>query len=206
MKKQIAVIILSVAAFSASAQETNQMERPPREGQEFRKDGEQRQVGGVDKKGDYHERRLQLMEDALKKLGVTEEQKIQIEELQKAHNEKMKANMQRMNDARKKLSDLQNQGAPETLLGKAIDEVCAAQKEQLWILVKNRKEMERILGKEKFDEFMNSARQQYKKHGRRGGSGIPPLPDNGNGENSPPIPRNFNNPPTPQSIPPVPEV
>lgn len=141
---------------------------------------------------EFRENRLELMEKALERMGVTEEQRSQIVVLQQSHREKMKENMQRLNGARGNLSRLQESGAGETALDAAIHEVSEAQAEQLKILVHNRMEMERILGKEKYAQFMENARMQFRRHGRHGGPeipprpGLPPLP--GDEHEAPPLP------------------
>jgi hypothetical protein len=115
----------------------------------------------------------------------------------------MAVNSQRVSAARKELSNLQDEGAPMEVLETAILDVSAAQAEQLRIIVRNRMEMEHILGKEKQDQFMKNARIQFQKHGRRGGPPLPPRPG------FPPTPQSQpETPPTPQSppeTPPLPE-
>ena len=128
------------------------------------------------------------MERELNRIGVTEEEKAQIIELQKKYKELMEANAQRMAMAREKLSKLQDEGAPMEVLEIAIQDVSAAQTEQLRILVRNRMEMERILGKEKYAQFMQNARTQYKKHGHRGGPPLPPRPGLPPTPGLPPVP------------------
>lgn len=142
------------------------------------------------------QRRIQLMERELNRIGVTEEEKAQIIELQKTYKEKMLASAKRITMAREKLSKLQDEGAPMEVLEAAILDVSAAQTEQLRILVRNRIEMERILGREKHALFMQNARTQYRKHGHRGGPPLPPRPG------MPPIPGQR---PVPPKTPPTPE-
>jgi hypothetical protein len=132
-------------------------------------------------------RRLKLMERELDKMGVTEEERAQIMALQRAYKDKMSANAEEIEVAREKLTVLLDEGAAMEMLEAAIEEVSAAQTKQLRILVMNRIEMERILGQEKHDEFMANARQQYQKHGRRGGPPLPPRP--GQSATPPPLPQ-----------------
>jgi hypothetical protein len=141
-------------------------------------------------------RRLKLMERELDRIGVTEEERAQIMALQRAYKEKMCANADEIEVARDKLTILLDEGASMEMLEAAIEEVSAAQAEQLRILVMNRIEMERILGQEKHDEFMKNARQQYQKHGRHGGPPLPPRP--GQPAATPPTPT------TPPQAPPAP--
>ncbi|WP_372845473.1 hypothetical protein [Pontiella sp.] len=157
-----------------------------------------------EQKAEREERRLQLMEKTLKEIGVSEEQKTQILELQKKLRNDMGAANLKADEARETLSKLEKSGAAEEVIYAAIDTISEVQSEQMKILAKNKMQLERILGKEKYKQFMNAARTQYQMHGRRGGAGmptrpdLPPLPDQEknlkvpNGESStslaPPIP------------------
>lgn len=214
MKKTIIFLVVSVLALSIQAQDSNKVSevaqpleydsvkqqtnqakprRDNKDNPDYRKKSDQ--------KSSKQQRRLQLMERELKKIGVTEEEKAQITELQKLHKEKMMVNAQQTSLARKNLSKLQNEGASMEVLESAILEVSAAQAEQLRILVRNRMEMEQILGKEKYAKFMKNARAQFEKHGRRGGSSLPPRPG------LPPTPGQQQVPPAPPPVlPPTPSV
>ncbi len=211
MNKESMILVISVWALSAMAQDTNEvrevsqpMNNNPVEQQtnQFRPRREKKDTSGqqerMEQKHEKEQRRIQLMERELKRIGVTEEEKTQITELQKIYREKMTANAQRIAMAREKLSKLQNEGASMEVLEAAIQDVSAAQTEQLRILVGNRMEMEHILGKEKLAQFMQNARMQFQKHGRRGGSPLPPQPG------LPPIPGQGKRSGEPPSVPPSP--
>jgi len=180
MKKLFMILAVSVLAFPAIAQETNQSGS--------HRDKKNHPEWNGQKREQQQQRRLQLMERELKKIGVTKQEKAQIIALQKTHKERMMANEQRTAKLRERLSALLDEGAPMEVLEAAIQEVSAAQTEQLRILVGNRIEMERILGKEKYRKFMQNARAQFKKHGRRGGAGFPPVPGRRPGGKTPPVP------------------
>ena len=139
-------------------------------------------------------RRLQLMERELNRIGVTEEERAQITALQKSYREKMKANALRIEEARSNLTGLLDAGAPMEAIDAAILDVSAAMTDQIRLLVMNRIEMERILGKKKHDQFMENARRQYQKHGRHAGAPLPPRP-----AVAPPAPEQQT---TPESTPP----
>jgi len=193
MEKKLMILAILVLVIPALAQDTNGI-GPRREKKNHPEWGEK-------KRAEHQQRRLRLMERELKRIGVTEEEKAQIIQLQKIHKEKMEANAQHIAMAREKLSKLQDEGAPMEVLEAAIQEVSVAQTEQLRVLVANRIEMERILGKEKHDKFMQNARTQFQKHGRRGGRGLPPRPG------LPPIPgqeRPHGKPPVPPHLPATP--
>ena len=180
MKKLHMVLAVSALVIPAMAQETNQVGS--------RRDKNNHPEWNEKKREQQQQRRLLLMERALKKIGVSEQEKAQITKLQKVHKEKMRANEQHTAMLRERLSALLDEGAPMEVLEAAIKEVSAAQTEQLRILVRNRMEMERILGREKYKEFMKNARMQFQKHGRRGGTGLPPMPGHRPVGKTPPMP------------------
>ena len=164
MKKQLMILTISALTISSMAQNMNDV---------CSRQGKELNPKKIEKKRAGH---LQIMERELKRIGVTKEEKVKIKGLQKMHKKKMEANTQRIALTRETLSKLLDDGAPMDVLEMAIQEVSGAQTEQLRILVSNRIEMERILGKEKYAQFMKNARTQFKKHGRRGGPGLPPRP------------------------------
>ena len=149
--------------------------------------GERRELTPEERE-QMNERRLQMMEKTLKELGVTEEQKLQITELQNKMKEQMRAAFAHIEDQKQKLKALEEAGAPESEIFAAIDAVADAQAEQMKILARNRIQMERILGKEKFEQFMDKARNKWREHGRRGGQGMPPIPGGNKDKTAPPPP------------------
>lgn len=193
MKKQIIIMALSTLVISVMAQPTNNVTRHPeykkgdwsgRRGERGeRKFTERYREMDPEKKAELKERQLQLMKKTLKEIGVSEEQGQQIAAMQQNHREAMKVVSMKVSEARKKLSELEKTGASEQVLYAAIDAVADAQAEQMKVLARNKIEMERILGPEKFRQFMEAARSQYRQHGRRGGHGMPPRPS------LPPVPR-----------------
>jgi len=219
MKKQIMILAVSIFAISSMAQDPCEVKEtpPPWNGDqgewqtnEFgphreKKHDPDRQEQMEKNRAKHQQRRLRLMERELKRIGVTEEEKAQIIQLQKMHKEKMGANAHRTEMTRERLSKLLDEGAPMEVLEEAIHAISAAQTEQLRILVVNRIEMERILGKEKHALFMQNARTQYQKHGRRGGPplpprpGLPPIPGQGHHHGDPPVPPHRPDSPPPPS-------
>jgi hypothetical protein len=198
MKKQLIILVISALAVPLLAQETNDFvprrgeQRKPAWNKKEQPERRPRRSGrSEEERKEHQERRLQFMEKALEKIGVSEAERAKVIELQNSHREKMKANMRRVDEAREKLSRLQDTGGSEAEIDAVIEEISSAQAEQLKILVRNRMEMERILGKEKYVRFMENARLQFRKHGRRGGHGVPPRPG------LPPIPTEKDEPPKP---------
>ena len=207
MKKQLIGLLAVAMVFPVLAQESNEFRQRRGDGSESaekkreRPKRPKRPEWTKQQRKERMERKYQFMDKALSSIGISEEDRIKIRELQEGHRQKMKANMAHGIDAREKLSRLQNEGATEEEIEGAIQEVVDAFAEQLKILVRNRMEMEKILGKEKYARFMENARKQFHQHGRSGGSGMPPRPG------LPPIPgrgKNPNQPPPRPNAPPVP--
>ena len=190
MKKQWIALWIAALAIPVLAQQTN----------DFRKGSPESKKRGHAKMTERQRKersgkKYKFLDKSLIQMGVDKEDRIKIRNLQVEHRKKMKGNMQRMNKARKALSELQASGADGAEIEPAIQEIANAQAEQLRILISNRREMENILGKEKYAAFMESARMQYRKHDNRSGTGIPPRPG------LPPLPSQTHNrkapPPTP---------
>ncbi|MCK4564715.1 MAG: hypothetical protein KAU94_08585 [Verrucomicrobia bacterium] len=204
MKKQLIGLLAVAMVFPVLAQETNEFRQRRGDGNESvekKRERPKRPEWTEQQRKERMERKYQFMDKALSSIGVSAEDRIKIHELQEGHRQKMKENMARGIEAREKLSGLQDKGATEEEIDAAIQEVSDAMTEQLKILVRNRMEMEKILGKEKYARLMENARKQFHKHGRSGGPGMPPRPG------LPPIPgegKNPNLPPLPNAPPPPP--
>lgn len=210
MKKELMTMALSVMLTPVFAQ-TNTMDQSGKERSEWRRSehGKRKGEGGERKfmerfremtpeqKAQLQERRLQLMEKTLKEIGITDQQRQQIKEMQLRHREEMKKASEVLDKARRNLSELEKNSATEKQIFKAIDLVATAQADQMKVLARNKMEMERILGKEKYGQFMEAARNSYRSHGRRGGYGLPPVPDryppapnHSESKTTPPVPEN----------------
>lgn len=217
MKRPLLILAVSALVLPVFAQQTNQAPYPPRErgGKPAWKKGEQGGRMGErgrmrdmspEEKAERQERRLQLMEKTLKEIGVTEEQRAQIKELQKKQREAMQAAYKKSSEARRKLTELEESNASQEEIFAAIDAVSETQAEQMKILARNKLAMERILGKEKYRQFMEAARKSYRNQGgRHGGAGLPPRPgmpglprtDGGNIPPTPNAPKGETKPPLP---------
>jgi len=205
------VLLAMLVAIPVMAQQTNDFKGSPekeRSGIRKNRSNTERARRSEITEEQRNERKYKFMDDALTKIGVSEEDRIKIHAIQEAHRKKMKDNSVRVSAARKKLSELQRKSASVAELDAVIDEISAAQAEQLKILVRNRLEMEQLLGQEKYKNFMDSARMQFRKHGRPGGHGMPPRPGmppipgrTDGGDNKPPLPphKEGSNPPPPES-------
>ena len=195
MRKKWIILFLIGVVLPVLGQETNTVHSPR----------EKRSNTGVNKRRlkrsdwteqqreEHRERQYQFMEKVLSKIGVNEEDQIKIRKLQETHRQKMRENIEQGNIARKNLTLLQQETATEEEIDAAIQNVADVMAQQLKIIVRNRMEMEKIIGKEKYELLMKNARKQFHKYSRRSGSGLPPHPG------APPIPGKDSKPPLPPS-------
>lgn len=161
MKKQLIILLVSVMAIPVLAQQN--------ESPEVREQMDQ-------KRRQHEQRKYQFMSRILTKIGVSEEDKLKISKLQSEHRRKIEVSKKRMEAAHAKLAWIQETDATDVEIDAVIQEVADAQTEQLRILVYNRREMEKILGKENYAQLMEIARTQFHKRGHSGGHGLPPRP------------------------------
>lgn len=194
MKKQLIILLTAAFVLPVLSQETNEFHgrrgdvRRPDENKRERPEWTEAQ------RKEHMERRYQFMEKALSEIGVSDEEKIKINELQEAYRKKMKETSERVKTARVTLSKLLDNGATDEEIDAAIKDVSVAQTEQLRLLVAKRREMEKLLGREKYSLFMQNARMKFHEYGRRSGSGMPPrpgpppIPNAGNKSKLPPMP------------------
>jgi hypothetical protein len=130
----------------------------------------------------FGQRNIRLFEWTLNKIGITEEQFEEVAKLQVSYMQKMNENATRLNIARNKFQKLLEEGATEGELEKGgelekvICEIADAQAEQLRILAQNRRAVEKILGREKYDRFMEEAVTLFQQH-NQGAMGMPFRPD-----------------------------
>ena len=184
MKNRIIMITVLALVLPLMAQETDNGKKPASDATPTAQESRE---SAPDRGEEFRARQVKLMEKSLKEIGVTEEQRTRIFALQEEHMAKMKANWQRLNEARVILSKLQDESASMEEIDEAIQKVADAQAEQLRLFAHNRREMEQILGKEKNDRFMKNARKQFRRHGRRPGPDMPPRPG-AREVSSPPLP------------------
>lgn len=198
----IAALVLPLCGVEAQTnlvppqkQEPDGVERQKKDRDGYGKRKDRRREMTPEMREQMEERRLQLMQKTLNEIGVTDEQKAEITAIQAKMKADLKANDEVVDTARDHLSNLQREGATQEVLFVAIDELSAAQGEKLKILVRSQMDMKKVLGEEKYRLFMDSARSQWREHGRRGGGssmpprpGLPPIPAQGRDKTAPPPP------------------
>ncbi|MCF7848416.1 MAG: hypothetical protein K9M45_06160 [Kiritimatiellales bacterium] len=167
MKKMMLIILLSTLIVPLYAQETNAF-RPKKDGprKHVKKRGE-RPPGGEE----HQQRRLDFMAKVMDEVGVTEEEKTRLQELQDMHQRQMMQNNEKMRAIRERFDELQRTDASDEEIDQAINEITTVQAEQLRILLRHRREMEKIIGKEKNDKMMERARDMFRQYGSPGGFG-----------------------------------
>lgn len=207
MKKQLTILLASAFAFPVLAQQTNNIPRERGEaGPEAHRRHERPKHSEMmeAQRKERMERQYQFMEKMLSKIDVSEEDRAKIRTLQETHRTEMKKVGENLRAAQAALSKLLDSGASDEEIEAAIQEVAKSQTEQLRLIVGNRRQMESLLGREKYALLMENARKQFHQHGRRGGSGMPPRPG------MPPVPgqdtkgKRDKQPPRPPRTPPSP--
>ncbi len=161
MKKQLIILWVSAISIHVLAQESDNPAARERMEQRRRQ---------------HEQRKYQFMDRVLTKIRVSDEDRAKISKLQSEHRRKIKGSKKRMEMAHAKLAWIQETDATDAEIDVAIQEIADAQTEQLKILVYNRRQMEKILGKEKYAQLMEIARMQFHKRGYGGGHGLPPRP------------------------------
>lgn len=185
MKKHILALVVVALVVPLMAQEKSSDIKPePKPPAIDNKDVEKGRPEYVPDQGrGFNERHVRLFEWTLKKIGITEEQFGEVAQLQISYMKKMQQNTTRLNIARSKFQKLLEEGATEGELEKggelekAISEIADAQAEQLRILAQNRRAVEKILGREKYDRFMEEAAILFQQSNQGPGMGMPPRPD-----------------------------
>ena len=168
MKKGICLWVL-VAAITAAAQQdgVSSSNAPP--------------ARKTEKTGKRPPRRAEMetryLNRILNQLNISKKDKARIRKLQREHRKAMAAAWRKLQAARRELLRLERENAPDEAIDKAIQKVVEAQAEQLRLTVYNRRKLRRILGEEKYEQFMQRARVllHYRKQGR-GAAFRPPLP------------------------------
>jgi superfamily II RNA helicase len=105
--------------------------------------------------------RVRFKQKMLDSLEISEHQREQVEQLQQSFSTEMSELMKASSVGRKELDQLLEKQVANEELEKNITELTQLKAKQLRLIIRNRKQMERILGKAKADEFMQIARKKY---------------------------------------------
>lgn len=118
--------------------------------------------------------RVQFKQKMLDSLEISERQREQVEQLQQSFSTEMSELMKASAAGRKELDRLLETQAANEELEKNITELTQLKAKQLRLIIRNRKQMERILGKAKADEFMQIARKKFEEKRGRMRPGVRP--------------------------------
>jgi len=162
MKKRIIVLMLSALVLPAFAQNTNEYQSTKDSRRKLGRNHSKRRLFAVE--GKEKQRRLDFMARVMKEVGISREEKAQLIKLQEDHRRLMEENNRKIRDARDYFEKLQREGASEEELNQAIDRITSLQAEQLRILMRHRRRMEEIIGKEKCEQMMKKAREQFRRY------------------------------------------
>ena len=119
---------------------------------------------------------INLKDNLFSSMQINESQKSEISKIQK----KFKIEIDNINanfiEKREELNDLVTNNATNDELQNKIQEITALKSKQLWLIIKNRRTIEGILGKEKNQQFLSMARQRFLEHNKKFKKNTPPVP------------------------------
>lgn len=128
------------------------------------------------------EDKIVINEQSWDQLGLSEEQKKQVLKIQKDFKESIEQINTRVNKKRSELNNLIEQEAEDGALEQTISEIASLNAEQLWLIIKNKKHINKVIGETKNNELMSLARKKFKERKEKFGGVWPPVP------NTPPLP------------------
>ena len=108
------------------------------------------------------EDKIVINEQSWDQLGLSEEQKKQVLKIQKDFKESIEKINTRVNKKRSELNNLIEQEAEDGELEQTISEIASLNAEQLWLIIKNKKHINKVIGETKNDELMSLARKKFK--------------------------------------------
>ena len=126
--------------------------------------------------------KIEINEQSWDELGLSEEQKKQVVSIQKDFKKNIERINALVNESRKELNILIEQDAENEELEKIISEIAKLNAEQTWLIIKNKKRINKVIGKIKNDQLMALARKKFKERQEKFGGVWPPVP------NTPPLP------------------
>lgn len=126
--------------------------------------------------------KIEINEQSWDELGLSEEQKKQVVSIQKDFKKNIERINALVNASRKELNILIEQDAENEELEKIISEIAKLNAEQTWLIIKNKKRINKVIGKIKNDQLMSLARKKFKERQEKFRGVWPPVP------NTPPLP------------------
>ena len=119
---------------------------------------------------------INFKDNSFSSIQMNENQKSEISKIQKEFKKEIDNINANFIEKRKELNYLVANDASNDELKNKIQEITALKSKQLWLIIKNKKTLERILGKEKNQQFLSMARQRFLDHNKKFNKTTPPVP------------------------------
>ena len=119
---------------------------------------------------------INFKDNSFSSIQMNENQKSEVSKIQKEFKSEIDNINANFIEKRKELNYLVENDASNDELKNKIQEITALKSKQLWLIIKNKKTLERILGKEKNQQFLSMARQRFLDHNKKFNKTTPPVP------------------------------
>ena len=119
---------------------------------------------------------INFKDNSFSSIEMNESQKSEISKIQKEFKNEIDNINANFIEKRKELNYLVENDASNDELKNKIQEITALKSKQLWLIIKNKKTLERILGKEKNQQFLSMARKRFLDHNKKFNKNTPPVP------------------------------
>ncbi len=119
---------------------------------------------------------INFKDNSFSSIQMNKNQKNEISKIQKEFKKEIDNINTNFIEKRKELNYLVENDASYDEVKNKIQEITALKSKQLWLIIKNKKTLERILGKEKNQQFLSMARQRFLDHNKKFNKTTPPVP------------------------------
>ena len=119
---------------------------------------------------------INFKDNSFSSIQMNENQKSEISKIQKEFKNEIDNINDNFIEKRKELNYLVESDASNDELKNKIQEITALKSKQLWLIIKNKRTLERILGKEKNQQFLSMARKRFLDHNKKFNKTTPPVP------------------------------
>lgn len=119
---------------------------------------------------------LEINENSINSMDISKEQKNKLIQIQKEFKNEFEKINSSFIEKRKELNQLVERDASNDELQNKIKEIASLKSKQLWLLIRNKRSLERLLGKEKNQKFITMARKRFHEHNKKYKGNFPPVP------------------------------
>ena len=119
---------------------------------------------------------INFKDNSFSSIQMNENQKSEISKIQKEFKNEIDNINANFIEKRKELNYLVENDASNDEVKNKIQEIADLKSKQLWLIIKNKKTLEHILGKEKNQQFLSMARQRFLDHNKKFNKTTPPVP------------------------------